>query len=159
MACNDRITFACWATSIARSASHRRLRHMSEKASFILLVEDNDADAELTIGVLRKMSPLAVITRVRDGSEALDFVLREGDFQQRKRGLPDLVLLDLQMARVGGIDVLQTLKSDELTRSIPVIILTGSTDARVQAVSSKLGAAGYLIKPIRPESLALIWPK
>ena len=124
----------------------------------ILLVDDDDADAELTLNTLRKADSTITITRCRDGEEALACVFRDGAFRDRKRGLPDLILPDLKMPQVGGIDVLQTLKSDELTRGIAIVILTGSASEKTRLESAQLGAAGYLLKPIRPEDL-IAWPK
>jgi two-component system response regulator len=124
----------------------------------VLLVEDNDADAELTSKALREVDPAVNIARVHDGSEAIDYVFREGVFRERPRGLPALILLDLQMPRVGGIDVLQSLRSDELTHAIPVLILTGSLDERDRNDAHQLGAAGYLAKPVTAEALRTYWP-
>ncbi len=125
----------------------------------ILLVEDNDADAELTSNALRKLDPAVKIVRVKDGAEAIDYVFREGAFRERPRGLPALILLDLHMPSVGGIDVLQSLRSDELTHAIPVFILTGSLDERDRSDAHQLGAAGYLTKPVSPDDLLTFWPK
>ena len=125
----------------------------------VLLVEDNDADAELTSKALRKVDPAVKIARVKDGAEAIDYVFREGAFRERPRGLPALILLDLHMPSVGGIDVLQSLRADELTHAIPVLILTGSADERDRNDSNLLGAAGYLTKPVSPEDLRTFWPK
>jgi two-component system response regulator len=131
----------------------------SDRSVSILLVDDNDADAELTLNILRKVDPTAKITRVKDGAQALDFVFREGAYRERTRGLPELILLDLQMPSVGGLDVLQTLRSDELTQGIPVVILTGSGEARDRIDAGQLGAAGYLVKPIRLDDLKEFWPR
>jgi two-component system response regulator len=130
----------------------------SKPVSNILLVEDNDEDAEWCMRVLRDLEPSAALTRTHDGAEALDFIFREGAFLGRQRGLPDLILLDLHMARVGGIDVLQTLKSDELTRDIPVVILTGSADGQMELMSAQMGSAGYLNKPVAAENLRRFLP-
>src|SRR5579863_3378906 len=94
----------------------------------ILLVEDHDDDAEITLRALRQGNLVKAIQRVRDGLEALEYVFRQGPFEHRTDGMPSLILLDLRMPRVDGIEMLQTLKSDKLTESIPVIILTSSTD-------------------------------
>lgn len=113
----------------------------------ILLVEDSDADAELTIRALRKGS-LVNKLRVRDGVEALEFVFREGPFRQRGGGQPKLILLDLKMPRLGGIDVLRRLKSDPRTKVIPVVMLTSSAEERDIAESYLLGVNSYLVKPV-----------
>jgi CheY-like chemotaxis protein len=125
----------------------------------VLLVDDNDQDAELAVNIMRKIDPAAEITRVKDGAEALAFVFREGAYGERSRGLPDLILLDLQMPSVGGIDVLQTLRSDELTQSIPIVILTGSLDDRDRIDATHMGAVGFVMKPISLEDLKTHWPQ
>ena len=114
----------------------------------ILLVEDSDADAELIIRALRKSNLVNTVVRLRDGVEALEFVFREGAFSQRRGGQPRLILLDLKMPRVGGIDVLRRLKGDERTRMIPVVVLTSSAEERDVVDSYKLGVNSYLVKPV-----------
>lgn len=137
-----------------------RVRRMaSDRSEIILLVDDNDADAELALNIMGKVDSTAKIRRVKDGAQALDFVFREGAYRERPRGLPALILLDLQMPSVGGLDVLQTLRSDELTQGIPVVILTGSGVARDRIDAGHLGAAGYLVKPIRLDDLKEFWPR
>src|ERR1700733_3225947 len=96
----------------------------------ILLVEDSDADAEMIVRALRKGSVVNRLVRVHDGVEALEFVFREGAFSQRSGGQPKLVLLDLKMPRLGGIDVLRRLKADDHTKVIPVVMLTSSAEER-----------------------------
>ena len=114
----------------------------------ILLVEDSDADAELVLRALRKGGVVNKVMRLRDGVEALDFVFREGVFNQRSGGQPRLVLLDLKMPRLGGIDVLRRLKVDERTRMIPVVVLTSSAEEQDVAESYRLGVNSYLVKPV-----------
>jgi two-component system, response regulator len=114
----------------------------------ILFVEDSDDDADLTLRSLRDSKRIGDITRVRDGVEALEFVFREGSFAKREDRLPDLILLDLNMPRVGGIEMLQSLRSDVLTQALPVVVLTNSADTRALLESHKLGALGLLRKPI-----------
>ena len=114
----------------------------------ILLVEDSDADAELIVRALRKSNVVNHIVRLRDGVEALEFIFREGAFSQRKGSQPRLILLDLKMPRLGGIDVLRRLKSDEKEKIIPVVMLTSSAEERDVAESYKLGVNSYLVKPV-----------
>ena len=114
----------------------------------ILLAEDSDADAELTMRALRKGSVVNNIVRVHDGVEALEFVFREGTFNQRRGGQPRLILLDLKMPRLGGIDVLRRLKADEKTKLIPVVVLTSSAEEQDVLESYKLGVNSYLVKPV-----------
>jgi two-component system response regulator len=122
---------------------------MSEiDATEILLVEDSDADAEMIIRALRKGGLINNVSRVRDGVEALDFVFREGAFAQRSGGQPKLILLDLKMPRLGGIDVLRRLKSDAGTKPIPVVMLTSSAEERDIVESYHLGLNSYLVKPV-----------
>ena len=123
--------------------------------SEILLVEDNDADAELTVRALRQGNLVNVIQRVRDGLEALEYLFSQGPFEHRAGGLPTLILLDLRMPRVDGIEMLQTLKSDKLTESIPVIILTSSTDELHRADAERLDVS-YVLKPLRHADFAQV---
>jgi two-component system response regulator len=114
----------------------------------ILLVEDSDADAELITRALRKANVVNSMVRVHDGVEALEFVFREGAFAQRRGGQPRLILLDLKMPRLGGIDVLRRLKADPATRLIPVVVLTSSAEEQDVLESYKLGVNSYLVKPV-----------
>jgi two-component system, response regulator len=114
----------------------------------ILLVEDSDADAELVLRALRKGGVVNKVMRLRDGVEAMDFLFREGSFDRRSGGQPRLVLLDLKMPRLGGIDVLRRLKVDERTRMIPVVVLTSSAEEQDVAESYRLGVNSYLVKPV-----------
>ena len=114
----------------------------------ILLVEDSDADAELIVRALRKSNVVNSVVRLRDGVEALEFVFREGAFSGRRGGQPRLILLDLKMPRLGGIDVLRRLKSDERLKIIPVVVLTSSAEEKDVIESYKLGVNSYLVKPV-----------
>jgi two-component system, response regulator len=112
----------------------------------ILLAEDNDADAELTLRALNGRM-INSIMRVRDGVELLKIVYRETSIGDDRRHLPKLILLDLNMPRVNGIEVLQTLKSDDLLKEIPVILLTGSWDPQQYTDADSMGVAAILVKP------------
>ena len=114
----------------------------------ILLVEDSDADAEMTTRAIRKGNVVNRLVRVRDGVEALEFVFREGTYSQRNRGNPRLILLDLKMPRLGGIDVLRRLKADETTKTIPVVVFTSSAEEKDVVESYQLGVNSYLVKPV-----------
>ena len=114
----------------------------------ILLVEDSDADAELIMRALRKSSLINNVVRLRDGVEALEFVFREGAFSERRGSQPRLILLDLKMPRLGGIEVLRGLKADDRTKAIPVVVLTSSAEERDVVESYKLGVNSYLVKPV-----------
>lgn len=114
----------------------------------ILLVEDSDADAEMIVRALRKSNLVNKVVRLRDGVEAIEFVFREGVYQQRGGGQPRLILLDLKMPRLGGIDVLRRLKADERAKMIPVVVLTSSAEEQDVLDSYKLGVNSYLVKPV-----------
>ena len=114
----------------------------------ILLVEDSDADAEMTTRAIRKGNVVNRLVRVRDGVEALDFVFREGAYSQRSGGNPRLILLDLKMPRLGGIDVLRRLKADQATKTIPVVVFTSSAEEKDVVDSYQLGVNSYLVKPV-----------
>jgi two-component system response regulator len=114
----------------------------------ILLVEDSDADAELIARALRKGNIVNRVVRVRDGVEALEFIFREGAFKERGSEQPRLIMLDLKMPRLSGLDVLRRLKADALTKLIPVVVLTSSAEEQDVKESYKLGVNSYLVKPV-----------
>ncbi|HUS11803.1 MAG TPA: response regulator, partial [Pyrinomonadaceae bacterium] len=105
----------------------------------ILLVEDNEMDAELTMRALRKGKLANKLTWVKDGQQALDYLFRQGDYMQRDNTSPRLVLLDLKMPRVGGIEVLKAIKADERTRRIPVVVMTSSQEDQDVVETYNLG--------------------
>ncbi|NYB26404.1 MAG: response regulator [Methanobacteriaceae archaeon] len=115
----------------------------------ILLVEDNPTDAELTIRALKKKNLANKLVWVKDGAEALDFLFATGDYAERsKEDLPKLVLLDLRMPKIDGLEVLQKIKSDERTKKIPVVVLTSSKEDEDIVESYKLGVNSYVSKPV-----------
>jgi CheY-like chemotaxis protein len=119
----------------------------------ILLVEDNAQDAELTIRALRKGNFHNQLHWVKDGVEALDFVRCTGEYASRKPIAPiKLVLLDIKMPRMGGLDVLRELKGDERTHGIPVVMMTSSHQDRDIVESDRLGANGFVTKPVELEA-------
>jgi two-component system response regulator len=119
----------------------------------ILMVEDNLSDAELTLRALRKVGATQKILRLSDGSEALDFIFRKGRFSDRDQLLPKLIVLDLKMPRVGGIEFLQRLRQDDASASITVAVLTSSTQERSYFDSQDLGVRDYLLKPVSAQGL------
>ena len=120
----------------------------------ILLVEDNPLDAELTMRGLADQKLANRITWVKDGEEALDYVFCRGQYAGRTSKGPRLILLDLKMPRVGGIEVTRAIKSDERTRRIPIVIMTSSKEQRDIVDSYNLGANSYIVKPLDFASLA-----
>jgi len=120
----------------------------------ILLVEDNALDAELTMRALNKGGLANQLLWVKDGQEALDYLFRHGDYADRADTVPRLVLLDLKMPKVDGIEVLKAVKSDERTRRIPIVIMTSSQEERDVAQSYELGVNSYVVKPVEFNGLA-----
>jgi len=122
---------------------------MDHQALEILLVEDDPADAELVVHALRKSHLANQIELVRDGEEALDFLFCRNQFAQRSpQSLPRLVLLDLKLPKVDGIEVLAKVKSDARTRNVPVVILTSSKEEKDRLNGYQLGANSYIQKPV-----------
>ena len=115
----------------------------------IVVVEDNPNDAELITRVLKKLGLADKCILLKDGVEALDFLLAQGSFADRSaNGAPKVVLLDLKLPKVDGIEVLRRLKSEERTRTIPVVALTSSTEQRDLKAAYELGVNSYVSKPI-----------
>ena len=120
----------------------------------ILLVEDNPADAELALRALRKGKLVNHISWLKDGAEALDFIFRTGAYAGRPDRNPKLILLDLKLPKVDGIEVLKQVKADERTRAIPVVMVTSSAEGRDIAESYKLGVNSYIVKPVEFEQFS-----
>ncbi len=123
---------------------------MTEQFVEILLVEDNPNDAELALHALRKNRLANRVHLARDGAEALEFLFGTGDSEGRNVGLggPKVILLDLKLPKVDGIEVLRRIKSDPRTRSIPVVVLTSSKEERDVAETYSLGVNSYIVKPV-----------
>ncbi|MFH1985629.1 MAG: response regulator [Pseudomonadota bacterium] len=115
----------------------------------ILLVEDDPKDIELTLSALSEHNLANGVAIARDGVEALDYLYRRGIFAQRPPGNPVVILLDLKMPRMDGVQVLRQLKADEQTRSIPVVILTSSRETFDLQECYQLGVNAYVVKPVR----------
>ncbi len=119
----------------------------------ILLVEDNMSDSEMTIRALKKNHLANKLVHLKDGAEALDFIFAEGNYSGRKvENIPKVILLDLKMPKVNGIQVLQRIKSDERTKAIPVVVLTSSKEDPDIQECYRLGVNSYVVKPVQFES-------
>jgi two-component system response regulator len=115
----------------------------------ILLVEDNPNDADLTMMALEERNLANNVVWVEDGQEALDFLYGKGKYEQRNTSSnPKLILLDLRMPKVDGLEVLKEIKSNESTKQIPVVILTSSTEDEDMVEGYKLGVNSYVSKPV-----------
>jgi CheY-like chemotaxis protein len=119
----------------------------------ILLVEDNPLDAELSMRGLQSAKLLNRIVWLKDGQEALDYIYRRGRYVQRDAADPGLILLDLKMPRVDGLEVLATLKGDPDKKNIPVVVMTSSQEEKDVVKSYDLGANSYVVKPVNFEDL------
>lgn len=115
----------------------------------ILLVEDDPKDIELTLSALSEHNLANNVVVARDGAMALDYLYRRDEFADRPKGNPVVILLDLKMPKMDGIQVLQMLKADENMRMIPTVILTSSREDRDLEKCYKLGVNAYVVKPVR----------
>jgi two-component system response regulator len=121
----------------------------------VLLVEDNMHDAEMTIRALKKVNLSNNLVHVKDGEEALDFIYARGKFADRESAnLPKVILLDIKMPKVDGIEVLKQLKSREHSKTIPVVIMTSSKEEQDIINSYQLGVNSYVVKPVDFEGFA-----
>jgi len=119
----------------------------------ILFVEDNPHEAELTIRGLRKHNLVNKLKHIDDGEEALDFIFSRGTYSSRENSPnPKLIILDLKLPKVDGLEILRQLKADERTRIIPVVVLTSSQEEKDVIESYRLGVNSYIVKPVNFES-------
>ena len=115
----------------------------------ILLVEDNPKDEKLTLRSLEKSNVANVVTVVRDGAEALDWLFAQGEYcDRRAEDLPAVILLDLQLPKIDGLEVLRRIRADSRTNLLPVVILTSSDEDRDMVAGYELGANSYICKPV-----------
>ena len=120
-----------------------------ENAIEILLVEDNPHDVELTLRALKKRNLANTIHVVKDGAEALEYIFATGAYAGRNMNdTPKVILLDLKLPKVDGLEVLRRIKSDERTKTIPVVVLTSSREETDMIESYKLGVNSYIVKPV-----------
>jgi len=121
---------------------------MSYQQVEILLVEDSSADAEMTLRTLKKRGIANTVEWVRNGVEALDFLFCQNAYAGRPSGHPRMVLLDLKMPLMDGLQVLERMKSDPRTRTIPVVMMTSSREEGDLLTSYRLGVNSYVVKPV-----------
>ncbi|TMH27404.1 MAG: response regulator [Betaproteobacteria bacterium] len=123
---------------------------MADEQVEILLAEDNSEDAEMTMRALRRHNLANQVRWVKDGAEALDYLFCRGQYVGRDPSRPPkLVLLDIKMPKIDGIEVLRQLKADPTTRSIPVVVMTSSNEERDVLESYRLGVNSYIVKPVQ----------
>jgi two-component system response regulator len=134
------------------------------RAIEVLLVEDSDEDAELTLRALKKRRLANLVHRVSDGEEALEFLFGSGRYADRGTSPPRVVLLDLKLPKVGGLEVLKAIRADERTARTPVVVLTSSAEDRDLNDCYRLGVNSYIVKPVEfdaffqaVEQLGLYW--
>ncbi len=121
----------------------------------ILLVEDNPHEAELTIRSLKKQNLVNKLVHIDDGADALDFIFSRGQYATNgKVQQPKLILLDLKLPKIDGLEILRQLKADDRTRQIPVVVLTSSKEEKDILETYKLGVNSYVTKPVNFESFA-----
>lgn len=114
----------------------------------ILLVEDNPSDLELALIALERTNLANEVVVARDGEEALDYLFCRGKFESRQAGNPVVVLLDLKLPKIDGLQVLETIRADPKVRSTPVVMLTSSREEKDLLHSYKLGVNAYVVKPV-----------
>jgi len=134
------------------------------KLKRILLVEDSPNDVELTLEALSEHNLANEVEVAKDGQEALDFLYHHGQFSGRPDGNPAVILLDLKLPKINGIEVLRQIRSDDTLKLIPVVVLTSSHEEQDRVVSYKLGANAYVVKPVdfhafidAVKSLGIFW--
>ncbi|MEP7309501.1 MAG: response regulator [Acidobacteriota bacterium] len=115
----------------------------------ILLVEDSPRDAELILNALEENKLANEVVHVRDGAEALDYLYRRGSFANRSGGQPALMLLDLKLPKVDGLEVLRQIKGDAALKMLPVVMMTSSREEQDLVRSYELGANAYVVKPMK----------
>ena len=121
---------------------------MTNELGRILIVEDDPKDVELTLTALEEYNLANEVVVTRDGAEALDYLYCRGNFKMRTSDNPAVMLLDLKLPKVDGLEVLQQIKSDEKLKMIPVVVLTSSREERDMVASYKLGVNAYVVKPV-----------
>lgn len=117
-------------------------------AKNILVVDDDADDLQLTVRTLNQRAAATAVAAAHDGAQALDFLHRRGEFKKRPPGNPDLILLDLNMPKVDGFEVLRAVKADPVLRNIPIVVFTSSSRESDVSQGYQLGANAYVVKPM-----------
>jgi CheY-like chemotaxis protein len=120
----------------------------NNKLGRILMVEDDPKDVELTLSALEEYNLANEVVVTRDGERALDYLYYRGEYKTRSKGNPAVMLLDLKLPKVDGLEVLKQIKSDAELRMIPVVVLTSSKEEKDMVASYKLGVNAYVVKPV-----------
>ena len=118
------------------------------KLARILMVEDDPKDVELTLTALEEYNLANEVVVTRDGEQALDYLYCRGEYETRSNGNPAVVLLDLKLPKINGLEVLKQIKSDEELKMLPVVVLTSSKEEKDMVTSYKLGVNAYVVKPV-----------
>ena len=124
---------------------------MKSSLRAVLLAEDSPADAEMALDALRDANLANPIVHVEDGIEVMDFLLRRGRFAARPEGLPAVLLLDIKMPRMDGLEVLREVRAHDELKTLPVVVLTSSREETDLAISWNLGVNAYVVKPVDSE--------
>ena len=124
---------------------------MNSSIRAVLLAEDSPADAEMALDALRDAHLANPIVHVEDGIEVMDYLLRRGRFADRPEGLPAVLLLDIKMPRMDGLEVLREVRANEALKKLPVVVLTSSREETDLAISWNLGVNAYVVKPVDSE--------
>ena len=124
---------------------------MNSSIRAVLLAEDSPADAEMALDALRDANLANPIVHVEDGIEVMDYLLRRGRFADRPEGLPAVLLLDIKMPRMDGLEVLREVRANEALKKLPVVVLTSSREETDLAISWNLGVNAYVVKPVDSE--------
>jgi two-component system response regulator len=128
---------------------------VSDEEVEILLVEDNESDLELTLRALKRVHLTNKVLAVRDGAQALDYLFATGEFSGRNGAAhPRVVLLDLKLPKVDGIEVLRQIRADPRTALVPVVVLTSSAEERDRLATYELGANSFIVKPVEFDSFS-----
>ena len=129
---------------------------MNENTVEVILVEDNPADAEMTLAALSEHNFANKVKLLKDGAEAVDYILNNVDCIAGQTGkcCPRVILLDLKLPKIDGLEVLRRIRSNERTKSVPVVVLTSSNEEKDRIESYKLGVNSYIVKPVNFDDFA-----